>query len=204
MTQATTSKRNGGKPGGRRDELLEVAARVFARKGFANATVRDIGEEAGILSGSLYHHFESKDAILEDLLRNLYDEMEAGYREVVDRDLPGDETVVELMACGYDYLDRLTDAINVLNNDLAYIAHVDRFAFVRDRNTCIETTWVEALQRGVDDGSFRADIDQQFAYRIMMGSLVAAVRWVDPAGPVSAAELGRRAAGLFIDGLRAS
>lgn len=203
MSQVTTSKKNGGKSGARRDELLQVAASVFARKGFANATVRDIGEEAGILSGSLYHHFESKDAILEDLLRNLYDEMEAGYRVIVDRGLPGDETVVELMACGYDYLDRLTDAINVLNNDLAYIAHVDRFSFVRDRNSCIESIWLEAMQRGVDDGTLRADIDQQFTYRIMMGSLVAAVRWVDPAGPQSAADLGRRAARLFIDGLRA-
>ena len=37
----------------RRDELLAIAARLFAEKGFKNTTVRDIADAAGILSGSL-------------------------------------------------------------------------------------------------------------------------------------------------------
>jgi TetR/AcrR family transcriptional regulator, cholesterol catabolism regulator len=202
MSQAATPKAAGTKVSGRREELLNVAARVFARKGFANATVRDIGEEAGILSGSLYHHFESKDAILENLLVNLYDEMERGYRAVLDRGLPADETVVELVACGFSYLDQLTDPIHVLNNDFVYISHVPRFRFVAERNRRIESMWTEALERGVDDGVFRPDLDPQFTFRIMMGSLDAAVQWVDPNGPLPAEQLGRRAAELFIRGLR--
>ena len=39
----------------RRDELLAIAAELFATKGFKNTTVRDIADAAGILSGSLYH-----------------------------------------------------------------------------------------------------------------------------------------------------
>ncbi|UMG92355.1 helix-turn-helix domain-containing protein [Nocardioides sp. TF02-7] len=42
--------------GTRRGELLAIAARLFAEKGFKNTTVRDIADAAGILSGSLYHH----------------------------------------------------------------------------------------------------------------------------------------------------
>lgn len=203
MSQAAVSKATtGGKASGRRDELLRVAAKVFARKGFSNATVRDIGEEAGILSGSLYHHFESKDAILEDLLVNLYDEMERGYRDVLDRGLPAEETVIELLACGYSYLDQLTDPIHVLNNDFVYISHVPRFRFVAERNRRIEAMWTQALQRGVDEGLFRTDLDLQFTFRIMMGALDAAVQWVDPNGPLPAEQLGRRAAELFIRGLR--
>ncbi len=52
----------------RRDELLGIAATLFAERGFRNTTVRDIADAAGILSGSLYHHFDSKEAMVDELL----------------------------------------------------------------------------------------------------------------------------------------
>ena len=48
-------------PNSRRDELLELAATMFAERGLRATTVRDIADGAGILSGSLYHHFASKE-----------------------------------------------------------------------------------------------------------------------------------------------
>lgn len=60
----------GGKRSGRkareskRERVLEVAARLFSSKGYAGTSIRDIANEVGILSGSLYYHFESKEAML--------------------------------------------------------------------------------------------------------------------------------------------
>src|SRR3546814_12737482 len=54
--------------GTRRDELLHIAAKLFAEKGFKNTTVRDIADAAGILSGSLYHHSDSKETMVDELL----------------------------------------------------------------------------------------------------------------------------------------
>src|SRR5262249_57938903 len=45
----------------RREEILAIAAKIFADKGYASTTVREIADAAGILSGSLYHHFDSKE-----------------------------------------------------------------------------------------------------------------------------------------------
>lgn len=196
-----TKLQNEDRPLSRRDELLQVAARVFAEKGFANATVRDIGEEAGILSGSLYHHFESKDAILEDLLRGIFDEMEQGYADVMAKAASPDETIRSLVVTGYGFLESLSDEIQVLNNDLAYISRLPRLAFVEERTKKIERMWVETLARGAADGTFRTDLDAELAYRIMMGSLVAAVRWFIPGGPVSARQLGDQVAGFYLEGL---
>ena len=47
----------------RRDEILAVAARQFAESGYVSTSLREIAEAAHILPGSLYHHFESKEAI---------------------------------------------------------------------------------------------------------------------------------------------
>jgi TetR/AcrR family transcriptional regulator, fatty acid metabolism regulator protein len=56
----------------RRQELLDAAVRVFARKGFRAARVDDIAEEAGAAHGLLYHYFRSKDEVLETIFRETW------------------------------------------------------------------------------------------------------------------------------------
>ncbi|KGE04957.1 TetR/AcrR family transcriptional regulator [Pseudohaliea rubra] len=48
----------------RRDDVLEAAAALFASKGYAATSIRDIAQQVGILSGSLYYHFASKEELL--------------------------------------------------------------------------------------------------------------------------------------------
>src|SRR3954451_13240345 len=67
----------------RREELLRIAAELFASKGFRNTTVRDIAEAAGILSGSLYHHFDSKESMVDEILRTFQDELFGSYDEIL-------------------------------------------------------------------------------------------------------------------------
>lgn len=65
-TQARSAKQKpaSGDRNARRDELLEAAAGLFATRGYAATSIRDIAREVGILSGSLYYHFASKEDIL--------------------------------------------------------------------------------------------------------------------------------------------
>ncbi|MDJ0113374.1 helix-turn-helix domain-containing protein, partial [Rhodococcus erythropolis] len=67
MTPPRNSDESNGKSG-RRDELLEIAAGLFADRGVRATTVRDIADAAGILSGSLYHHFDSKESMVDEIL----------------------------------------------------------------------------------------------------------------------------------------
>ncbi|SER33581.1 transcriptional regulator, TetR family [Sphingobium sp. YR768] len=57
----------------RRQQIVAIAARLFARKGYRGTSMRDIGEQAGILGGSLYHHIKSKDALFVDLHNSALD-----------------------------------------------------------------------------------------------------------------------------------
>lgn len=52
----------------RREQLLDAAIRVFARKGFSRATNKDIAREADVTPGLIYHYFESKEALLQAIL----------------------------------------------------------------------------------------------------------------------------------------
>ena len=65
------------------ETLLEAAARVFVREGYAKATTNRIAEAAGVSVGSLYQYFPSKDALAVELLRRYRE----GLVEVVTRRL---------------------------------------------------------------------------------------------------------------------
>jgi AcrR family transcriptional regulator len=52
----------------RRDQILDVAARLFAERGFHGVSVGDIGKAVGVSGPALYKHFDSKDAVLAEML----------------------------------------------------------------------------------------------------------------------------------------
>ncbi len=52
----------------RREQILDAAMHVFAEKGFARATNKDIAREAGITPGLIYHYFDSKEALLKAII----------------------------------------------------------------------------------------------------------------------------------------
>ncbi len=54
----------------RSEQIMDAALRVFAQKGFARATIKDIGREAGVTSGLIYHYFESKEALLKAIFES--------------------------------------------------------------------------------------------------------------------------------------
>ncbi|MCH4024276.1 MAG: TetR/AcrR family transcriptional regulator [Acetobacter sp.] len=61
-----------GSPGGeeqadRRREILEIAAELFAERGYRATSIRDIAERAGLLAGSLYYHIRSKEALFVEI-----------------------------------------------------------------------------------------------------------------------------------------
>jgi AcrR family transcriptional regulator len=66
---------NGGSDATRRTEILETANAVIATSGL-RTSLQQIADAAGILAGSLYHHFESKEAILVELIRRYHAELD--------------------------------------------------------------------------------------------------------------------------------
>jgi len=71
----------------RRDILL-AAADVFARRGYAAATLTELAEASGFAAASLYRYFESKEEIFRSLVELLVEEVRATFGEPVDRALP--------------------------------------------------------------------------------------------------------------------
>ena len=97
----------------RRTELLALAAELFAERGVRTTTVRDIADAAGILSGSLYHHFASKEAMVDEILRGFLDELFGRYREIVAQELNSRATLEALVLASYEAFDRAHAAVAI-------------------------------------------------------------------------------------------
>ena len=69
--------------GERREEILETAASLFASSGI-RTSLKEIGDACGILPGSLYHHFDSKDAIVVELVQRYRDELDQVAKDALD------------------------------------------------------------------------------------------------------------------------
>ena len=71
----------------RRAELLSLAADLFAERGFAGVTVDDIGNAAGISGPALYHHFDSKECLLGEMLVRISESLLSKATAIVRRPL---------------------------------------------------------------------------------------------------------------------
>ncbi|GLZ88539.1 hypothetical protein Pres01_45900 [Metapseudomonas resinovorans] len=66
----------------RHADILDKALELFSQRGFAQVSMRDLGASLGIGAGSLYHHVDSKDALLQELIEDLYSELLANAGQV--------------------------------------------------------------------------------------------------------------------------
>lgn len=167
----------------RREELLRIAAGLFAERGYAATTVRDIAGAAGILSGSLYHHFKSKEAMVDAILAPFVAETVAGCEAAVARGEGPRQTLEALIGTALDGLVENRDAILIFQNESHRLAAEARFTYLGEANRKLQRIWTEVLERGSASGELRADLDPKLAYRLIRDTVWGAPRWYRPGAP---------------------
>ncbi|MGU3585827.1 TetR/AcrR family transcriptional regulator [Rhodococcus sp. C26F] len=190
---------NSGKSG-RRAELLDIAAELFASRGVRATTVRDIADAAGILSGSLYHHFDSKESMVDEILRAFLDDLFDRYRKIVASGLPSRDTLAALVTTSYEAIDRSHAAVAIYQGEAKHLEG-DRFAYIGELNTEFRDLWVGVIERGVADGSFRPDVDVELVFRFLRDTVWVAVRWYRPGGSLSIDQVAQQYLSIVLDGL---
>ena len=188
-------------PASRRDELLELAATMFAERGLRATTVRDIADSAGILSGSLYHHFASKEEMVDEVLRGFLDWLFARYQEIVDTEPNPLERLKGLFMASFEAIEHRHAQVVIYQDEAKRLAGQERFAYVEERNQEQRKMWLDLLNQGIDEGYFRPDIDVDLVYRFIRDTTWVSVRWYQPGGPLTAEEVGRQYLSIVLGGI---
>jgi AcrR family transcriptional regulator len=128
----------------RRQQLLSIAAELFAARGFANVTVDDIGDAAGVSGPALYHHFSGKEALLGEMLIDISEYLLQGGREVVARG--GDDVLERLVRFHAEFAVHDRALITVHFRDLVHSSDADQQR-VRQLQSRYALLWAEELRR---------------------------------------------------------
>ena len=190
-------------PGSRRDELLELAAAMFAERGLRATTVRDIADAAGILSGSLYHHFASKEEMVDEVLRGFLDWLFERYQHIVDTEPNPLERFKGLFMASFDAIEDRHAQVVIYQDEAKRLSLQPRFSYVEDLNRKQRRMWVDVLRQGIKEGYFRPDLDVDLVYRFIRDTTWVSVRWYQPGGPLTAEQVGHQYLSIVLGGITA-
>ena len=133
----------------RRDVILERAADLFAKQGVAATTVREIAEAVGILSGSLYHHFASKDDIVDAIVVSFMDDLVSRYDAVLAGTADPAERLRGLVEASIATSTEHPHATEIYQNDARYLQAADGLTVVRDSARAVRQAWIQVLEEGM-------------------------------------------------------
>jgi TetR/AcrR family transcriptional regulator, cholesterol catabolism regulator len=190
-------------PQDRRGDILASAAELFARKGVGATTVREIADAVGMLSGSLYHHFESKDAIVAEILTGYLRAIQDHYAAVLASGKGPADSLHDLVVTSLQVASEQPQATTIYQNERPYLRERPRFADVLADAADIQRTWLLVIEKGVAEGSFRADIAPRVFYRLIRDAVWLSVRWHHPAGEYPTSQLADDITAVFLDGFSA-
>lgn len=198
--------RNGGggartEPRRRDAEVLDAAAKVFHEHGYADASVRDVADELGILKGSLYHYIDSKEDLLFRLLIEVHAKV-AEIREAVEAE-PGLTAIQRLHRYVFrhvvytaEHLERVT----VYHHDIEHLSEDRRNEILGERHD--HERYVESLIRDAQQGGEAdASLDPTPNTRFIFGAFIWTYRWYQPAGRLPIEEIAKECADFVVRGI---
>jgi AcrR family transcriptional regulator len=194
---STVPKR--GRPGYDREQVLTVAVKVFNDYGYDATSVADLSAALGLTKSALYHHFESKSAILELALNDALDALEAVVDEATAQHSLASDRLRAIIRGAVRVLTAKLPSVTLLlrvrgNGDVETAALVRRRAFDQRVTAIVAEAQAEGLIRG--------DVDAAVATRLIFGMINSVVEWYRPGGSVDPDELGEDILRVSLDGLQ--
>lgn len=173
---------------GREREVLDAGAEVFARKGYAAATVQDVADALGILKGSLYYYVKAKEDLLYSVMVEVHEGADALHAAVAAADLSALEQLLLYVRLQLEWNVQNLVKISVYYNDMRQL-RPERLADVRERAKAHERFIVELIAEGQRVGDVIPDVDPVLLANHVLAVVIWPYRWFHPSGRVSVESL---------------
>ncbi len=183
-------------PDSARGKLLQTAAHLFRSKGYERTTVRDLASAVGIQSGSIFHHFKSKDEILRSVMEETIRYNTALMRASLAEAGTLRERVLALIRCELQSIMGGTgEAMAVLVYEWRSLSQASQ-QFILELRDIYEQLWLDVLSEAKAAGYFNAD--PFILRRFLTGALSWTNTWFRPEGPMSLDQLAEQALSLVL------
>lgn len=167
-----------------RQRILQAAARVFRERGYSGTRLTDIADAADMKAGSLYYHFESREALVEEVVLE-------GVRRTKDavqdrlRELPAGATFLRRLEVMIEtHLTFVLLQGDIASASIQLIWQIPQE--IRERTLAVQraygATWRQVLEAARDAGEIRSDVNLSAIRMSILGALNWAADWYHPTG----------------------
>jgi TetR/AcrR family fatty acid metabolism transcriptional regulator len=154
----------------KRRQILDAGIRVFARQGFHSCRVSDIADEAGVAYGLVYHYFNSKDQVLNELFTERWSLLLAAIEEIDAQPISGRQKLDAVARFIIDSYRHDPELMKVIIVEVTRAAN----SFGRTHLPEIRRAY-DLIAKIVTDsqaaGDFRRDVDSEFASMWFYGAI---------------------------------
>ena len=180
------------------NQILTVALNLFMQKGYDQTSIQDIiNELGGLTKGAIYHHFKSKEEILQAVSEHLFkgiDEMLSGVRD--DNGLNGLEKLRKISRVSLDnpaQNEMASAAPNLLRNPKLLAAQIENII-----EKAVPVYIQPIIEQGVRDGSIQTEYPRELSEALMILTNI----WLNPSVIPSSPEIVLRKLRLLDDILK--
>jgi AcrR family transcriptional regulator len=159
-----------------RADVVAAAGRLFADRGYHGTSMRDLGRELGLLGSSLYAHVDSKQDLLVEVVEEGARLFQDSARAALAVEGPALDRLRALVSGHVDVVLANQDVVRTFLNEARMLdeSHRSRVIAARDG---YEQAFRDVVGAGVEDGSFRADVDPRITSIFILSILNALERW---------------------------
>jgi AcrR family transcriptional regulator len=160
----------------RREQLIEVATKLFAQRGYESTTTKEIARAANVTEPILYRHFKGKQQLFVAIVRVMSERTMANWRELIEGVDAPDKQIRALAAGFPDHLRELADAYRVIHGALATAGHWQHVAggganqatraanreiveVLREHYSQVEKFFCSIMSKGQKVGKFNRKMD---------------------------------------------
>jgi AcrR family transcriptional regulator len=201
-TATSHEPRRSAKWNARRAAIIDTSARVFARGGYHATGIAELCTVNGLGKGAFYHYIASKEELLAAIHDRVMDEVMIGADRVAQADGSPSAKLAMLGDELLDVIHRYPDHVWVFLHEFPALT-AERADQFRVRRREYERRVEAILQAGIDSGEFR-EIDPRLTAFAWLGMHNYTYLWLKAGGRVSARDVAKPFADIFIRGIESS
>lgn len=186
----------------KRQDLIDIAAHVFARHGFHGTSLDDLVEATGLTRGGLYHYIARKEDLLIAAHERFIEPLLANARAIAADDVPADEALRRLAHALMHDIATYQDQVTVFLHEWRAIEHDPEWSHVRKARREFESIVQSILHRGAEEGVF-AVREPRLTCLGFLGMINYSYQWYRPRGRHTADEIAEHFVQIFLSGIRA-
>ncbi|SMB95993.1 TetR/AcrR family transcriptional regulator [Deinococcus hopiensis] len=185
----------------RRDQIRDVAGRLFSERGYHATSMRDLAGELGMQGGSLYAHISSKEDLLVEIVQTAAGQFDAALLTLRADPLPADQKLREAMERHIRVVADNMESATVFFHEWKHLSPA-AYARVTDWRDTIDAFYRDLVRQGIEEGTFRPDLDVKMSANLILSAVNWAYTWYRPGGRLTPRDVAERYAQMLLAGMR--